>query len=290
MENPPDFELVELRDAAEVAERAVTHWQEKVQQKLDAIRYLGSFFSWLEGTVTGTRRQQLDSAVAAVEKARERLARARQARDEALARLALVEQDRVDQAAVDEARRARREAIAEQVRISPHPLAQRFNELETQLDAVRLEHDTLRHAYVTGTALAASMKSTQLNIEHRMASSTRESERRIVPSVDDSRMKRLESQAQAFEDACATTGLSIRIHVAVPVRDRLGNLVRKWGHSWVAGMMSAVEAEQFHSSLQTAIDETEGALGAMHGQLEELAAQVARLQAERGVILDQFDR
>ncbi|MEO0604589.1 MAG: hypothetical protein AAF211_24355 [Myxococcota bacterium] len=287
---PPDIELVELRDAARAAEHAVAHWQERVQKKLHGVRRLAGFFSWLEGTVTGTREEQIDGAVAAVEHARQRLTEALRSRDEALSRLASAEQVRDDRAADDEATAARREALADQVRLSHHPLAQGFNQLETRLDALQLDHDTVQLAFTTGTSLAAALKSTLRGLESLMPRNTNRNERSAPPTLDAGRMQRLESQTRAFEDACATMGLSLSIHLAVPVHDRLGDFVRTWGHSIVTGAMNAMESQRFHDSLEAAVLETEAALAPILERLKAMRAEMDELRLQRDAILDQFDR
>ncbi|MEM6926775.1 MAG: hypothetical protein AAF602_07615 [Myxococcota bacterium] len=290
MDHPPDIELVELRDAAQAAEQAVAHWQQRVQDKLRGVRRLAGFFAWLEGTLLGTREQQIDGAVAAVEHARQRLAEALRSRDEALAQLASAQQIRSDHAAEDEAAAARQEALADQIRLSHHPLARGFNQLETRLDALQLDHDTVQMAFTTGTSLAAALKSTLRALDGQLPRSPDRHERSAPPRLDGGRMQRLESQTRAFEDACATMGLSLSIHLALPVRDRLGDFVRTWGHSVVTGAMDALDAQRFHDSLEAAVMETESALAPILDRLKTLRVEMEELRRQREAILDRFDR
>jgi len=290
VQDRPDLEMVELRDAAETAERAVIHWQERLRRKVAAAHDLGGFVSWILDSVAGSRRARIDAAVAEVEAVKQRLDQAIRTRDEALARLADAEQIRLDQVAEADALRARREALADRVRVAAHPLAERFNAIEAELDTLQLEHDVVRQAYVTGTSLAAALKSTRRAIDNAAAASPRSDDRPRVAAIDETRMRRLESQARAFEDACATMGLSIRVHVDTPIRDPLGDLVRKWGHSLVRGMMTAVESERFARSLQGALEATEGTLAPLLQQLEGLQARLDRLKQEREGILQRFER
>ncbi len=290
MDDTPDLEIVELRDAAETAERAVAHWQARVQENLDAVRRLGGFFSWLEGTILGTRQRQLDEVVAAVERARQRLDQALHNRDEALARLAAAEQDRVDRAAADEARRARREDLADQVRVATHPLARAFNELEARLDTLRLEHDAVRRAYLVGTSLVASLRSAMGRHERPTPFGLVDRDESHEPTFDPVLAQRLERQARDFEDACAVMGLSVSVRVAAPVRDRLGSFVRTWGHSLVTGAVGHLESQQFQASLEGALHETDGALAPILATLEGLRNEIDDLEQQRDVILDRFDR
>lgn len=289
---PPDLEMVELRDAVTTAERAVEHWQARLRAAVADVQALDGFVSWLLGMLSGSRQQQLDAAIQAVEQVQAKLARARQTRDEARARLATAEQDRVDIAMEQHAAQERREAVADVLRTAGHALTPRFNEVETALDALRFDMETMQHAYQAGMGLSAGLKSTLRRAQNPLddLSPYRDPDApRRMPIIDEAAMRRLASQAEAFEDACSTIGLSMSIHLQLPIRNRLGDFVRRFGHSMVVAFATQFESEQFVNSLESAIADTEGALTHLLHRLKALQAEASTLDGERSQLLAQFE-
>ncbi len=213
-----DLQLVTLRDSVTTAKRAVRYWSGELQRRIEELQSLDGVVSSMFSMLMGTRESQLDASEASVREAQARLAKARAQVAAAEAALASGEQRR----AVEADRRVERigalELLADAIRGSSHPAADRLDLLEAEIEHLRSGLDAFGEAMQAGGSLRAALGLFEMG---RLAQDTRSvlslssstmlsHAARIRQERDEtSKIEAAIARIQPFEAACAALGVEL---------------------------------------------------------------------------------